>query len=921
MQELKEKSFKTLHATTLALALTELLKEYGCSTPRLYYCLLNHFNQQFRNIPNIDLLKKIKLSICIFFSLRTKQEMPEGESFSLFPSLMMGWIKRKTDTRTTGKMGPRRRRVYHHYRLLHSILQIKNVLAGPTKEHILQAYEKHQTIMQKPSVSTPTWILEKAYERGREFGKFVKSYYDPTKTDPPSPSATFANPRSKGGQRSVLLKKVTSDMSAFRVEPTVLFLSGKPGVGKSRLVMNICRELCNREGISFESGIFTRNCTTTHWDGYQQQPIVILDDFGQLYNNPVDLNEIVSLVSDNCYPLPMADLKEKGIVFTSKYLILCSNILPNATYQVPEQFALRTIRDNRALYRRFHIPFYIESAQGTTVKSVSLEPSIKKMLSDDNAFCKLSADLSKFIVEDRNVFLNRLCSSMIKRQRLQESYVLCDIPELSYDYPWVQNIVNVQDQIYLPDGKSIFDRRPHDLNIIKNLEFPGYPPLEIPQVRVAAVAKALGTRMVTCAEHDVRVLKPLQSAMWKALGDYTCFSPTHGKDLQICVDSLGPPNEAEMLLSGDYESATDNLNMDFSNTILQGILDVLEHPNTTYWARYENGQHLVSYPPWTKLQTVLQTTGQLMGSLISFPLLCLANDIVTSLAGIERKIINGDDLLCYATVEQKQAWSDIGQSCGLTPSIGKNFYSSVFGTFNSQLVLHNVVVPYTNLKLALRASKNLGIDNCFKLAIDSGISKELLVRNNLELLRSNPRSIDVPVTHGGLGSGFDSISPRFNRQNRLIYLCDIISKINKSSLPNEFLPDGYIWHTYPKLGTCNPSIRQNKGRSRFSLEFSPISSRISNNLLSYKGMLEEKEPKKQLFLNWSFIRKMEKSFLNNETLRRFIQSGTLEKCPSLQSFDYVTVPIRKSDRPQYLQKSFNQISNLIKNSLCAECEE
>lgn len=919
MRELKEKSFKTSHASTLAHTVSELLILYGCRTKNLHCCLFNHYMKSFEGIPTIDLLKKIKLSFCIFFSSRTRQEKPEGESFKLFPSLMMGWINKKTDTRVSASITSRRKRIGHHYRLLHSLLQCKNVLEGPNKSHILQAYEKHRSIMGRPANKTPIDILEKAYEKGKEFGLIVRKYYEPTKTSSPTTSATFDCPRSKGGQKTQLLKKVTSKLAAFRVEPTVLYLAGKPGCGKSRLVMNICRKICHYENFDFSTSIFTRNCTTTHWDGYRQQPIVVLDDLGQLYNNALDLNEIVSIVSDNCYPLPMADLKEKGIVFTSKYLILCSNLVPNSLYQISDNLSLRTIRDNRAFYRRLHVPYYIESALGSSVKSVDLSSSISKVMKSDRAFENLTTDLTKTDCTSRDVFIEQLTSKMLKRQRLQESRVLMDIPELSGEYPWIQNIVNINDNVYLPDGNDRFNRTIHRIQCQKNIEFPLYPPLEIPSVRVAAVAKSLGTRMVTCAEHDVRVLKPLQVAMWKALGDFTQFAPTHGKDLQTCVDSLGSRSSDEYLLSGDYESATDNLNMDFSNMILQGIIDQLDHAPTSFWARYENGSHEVTYPPWTGLDSVLQTTGQLMGSLLSFPLLCLANDILTDIVGIKKKIINGDDLLCYATIEQKKSWSQRGEDVGLIPSIGKNFFSDRFGTFNSQLIFDMKVKPYSNLKLVFRQEKKLEIANCFSKAMSIGIKPCFIVRNNKKILEGNPRSLDVPLSHGGLGSSFTPLYKKYSRQARIVYLSEIMGKVKKNVLPSEFLPDGYVWITHPKrIGPCDPIKRQKQ--SIFAMENGPISNGLSTNLLTYFSLISEENSMKKLNLSYSILNRNEKKFIAHPLLRDFINNGDLEKCPSLNEIEYVTVPMKKTEKLKFYN-DYSKFNKFILESLSAECVE
>jgi hypothetical protein len=697
----KERSFKTTHASALALAVSTLLKQHGCRrvvarpdkiTGRrgcnkiaLREALCIYYREKFETLEYLTLMKDIKYSICSFFSLKTGQEAPEGKlKFCIFPHFIMNWVNSKLRLRKrNGKI--RTLDINRRMEFLHSILQLKSILAGPKREHIEELYKKHSSIMTKEANKTPQYILDEVEKVGKEFGKIVNQFYKPLSTLPPSQSATFDSKRSEGGQKGLLLNKKTShDLSSFRVEPTVLFLCGKPGVGKSRLVMSICRTLCRKLNIPIENSIYTRNCMTTHWDGYVGQPITILDDWGQHANSNEDLVEMISLVTDNCYPLPMAHLNEKGSIFTSKFLILCSNIDFSSSNSLSYNASLRTFLNHGALLRRLEIPIRIINARhGSLVNYTDITKGLMRHLEDSTKTVERYVNdvcfpESKF----RLGFCDWISEKMIKSQNSKQNFVLSELPELGREYPWRQEMININTSVCLPNGKL------HNVNIHRFLEFPGCPPSELPKVRTVAVAKALGSRMVTCAEEDTRCLKPLQLALWKALGRYKQFAPTHGVDLQVCYDSLGPLEEQEFLLSGDYESATDNINMDVSNKLLESILLEIDHEPTRLWAMWENGQHTIHYPSWTNISPVIQTTGQLMGSLLSFPLLCLINDIVVSLAGIKRRIINGDDLLCRATAEQITSWKEISSAAGLTPSIGKNFVSKTFGTFNSQLFVN-----------------------------------------------------------------------------------------------------------------------------------------------------------------------------------------------------------------------------------------
>jgi hypothetical protein len=63
--------------------------------------------------------------------------------------------------------------------------------------------------------------------------------------------------------------------------------------------------------------------------------------------------------------------------------------------------------------------------------------------------------------------------------------------------------------------------------------------------------------------------------------------------------------------------------------------------------RYEVSPHLIEYPDGVGKQT----SGQLMGSLLSFPLLCFLNDFIISHSGFERGkyLINGDDVVALGS--------------------------------------------------------------------------------------------------------------------------------------------------------------------------------------------------------------------------------------------------------------------------------
>ena len=118
----------------------------------------------------------------------------------------------------------------------------------------------------------------------------------------------------------------------------------------------------------------------------------------------------------------------------------------------------------------------------------------------------------------------------------------------------------------------------------------------------------------------------------------------------------------------------------------------------------------------------VQTNGQLMGNILSFPLLCIANycayhiaieryklSQIENYAGPDENLpsrnlrvkrvmaeypvrINGDDILFRSTGEQYDEWKNAVKSIGFNLSLGKNFAHPYFCQINSQLfrVSHDV---------------------------------------------------------------------------------------------------------------------------------------------------------------------------------------------------------------------------------------
>lgn len=119
-----------------------------------------------------------------------------------------------------------------------------------------------------------------------------------------------------------LIRTVTQSIST-RPRPVVIWLFGEPGHGKSTLGNFIVDELSKLEKRALPT--YTFNSGDKYMSMYCGQDVFIFDDFGAT----VDAEECIvfpQLVGEQVYRCNMASLEEKGRLFSSKYIIVNSNL-------------------------------------------------------------------------------------------------------------------------------------------------------------------------------------------------------------------------------------------------------------------------------------------------------------------------------------------------------------------------------------------------------------------------------------------------------------------------------------------------------------------------------------------------------------------------------------------------------------------
>jgi len=197
--------------------------------------------------------------------------------------------------------------------------------------------------------------------------------------------------------------------------------------------------------------------------------------------------------------------------------------------------------------------------------------------------------------------------------------------------------------------------------------------------RVTAVETGGKWRVISIPPRVDNALRPLHKTMYSHLSRYSWLlrgdaKPGRFKDFV--------PVDGEVFVSGDYESATDNLNSDLQCMIMR---ELLERATTIPQGIRDHALQIYRSVLEVDGATWVQARGQLMGQLTSFPLLCLVN-YITFRYSIRRDVpvrINGDDIVFRATPDEVRLWERNVAKGGLKLSKGKTLVLRRGFTLNS----------------------------------------------------------------------------------------------------------------------------------------------------------------------------------------------------------------------------------------------
>jgi hypothetical protein len=322
------------------------------------------------------------------------------------------------------------------------------------------------------------------------------------------------------------------------------------------------------------------------------------------------------------------------------------------------------------------------------------------------------------------------------------------------------------------------------------------------KVKPHGIPEPLKVRTITKGEAAmVYLCTQLQKTMHKYLRRTNVFQFTGHPDTVDYIAQTFPTSceEGYEYVAGDMDGATDNIHPWASRwcwDCIAGRLGISGHLRElggqllTEHLFFDTEKHFaIPESEWTLKTGIkagstpisrLQQCGQLMGSPMSFPVLCIINaacwmvahdvSVDTAFGPDSRLLINGDDIAYYGKSDLYHHWWNVNACVGLMPSLGKNVRSKDSIEINS----HTYVVrrntwrsePYVNLAI-LQGIYRKGMDAGCKIVnpwFELEPNYRYLIRD-FDIITANrlrslflefhtpPEGIpeDIPVQFGGMG--------------------------------------------------------------------------------------------------------------------------------------------------------------------------
>jgi hypothetical protein len=367
----------------------------------------------------------------------------------------------------------------------------------------------------------------------------------------------------------------------------------------------------------------------------------------------------------------------------------------------------------------------------------------------------------------------------------------------------------LQADLSLPSLISMFELYPGKVESVHGVPAPtlnevrSYACFGSSDVKVSAVCEPLKVRLITKGDSfKYWFSRFYQKDLWSYLQRFPQFSltgrPLHELDLW---DLLSRERKLDLpfqdWVSGDYSAATDGLNLWYTKGAFETSLEFSKLKDLDKdLLRDVLFEQTVHYPESMvkksggALSSFRQTNGQLMGSVLSFPILCTINLVCywVALENYTKRMIkledlpvlvNGDDILFRSNPEFYSLWLEEISKVGFTLSLGKNYVHRKVLTVNSQLYSFSGTrfdfLGYLNTGLLTGQSKLTGRDTAKDAPIwalynetipnsvrPSRTHRRFLHYNRELISRASNRgeyNLFLPFSRGGLGFTLTNLVP------------------------------------------------------------------------------------------------------------------------------------------------------------------
>nr|YP_008549606.1 2C [potamipivirus A1] len=175
---------------------------------------------------------------------------------------------------------------------------------------------------------------------------------------------------------------------AMRMEPVGIWISGKPGSGKSSLSLSIMTgiaEYVDKHSIRDKDGkrvnpftIFPHATGSEYFDNYEGQYFHVIDDLAQ-DREENDVKLICQCISSIPFSVPMANVNDKGMSYTSRVVIATTN---------RADFSTQVLSCEQAFKRRFQYQLWVKPNHTYLTTSGKLDlPKALEAGAVDNGHC------------------------------------------------------------------------------------------------------------------------------------------------------------------------------------------------------------------------------------------------------------------------------------------------------------------------------------------------------------------------------------------------------------------------------------------------------------------------------------------------------------------------------------------------------